>query len=781
MSANLVPSPFMQFFTAGGIPLVGGKLYTYLAGTTTPLATYTDASGATANTNPVILNSRGEAAVWVGAAAYKFKLTDANDVEIWTADNIGDHYDSSSIVYTPAGTGAVATTVQVKLRQSVSVFDFLTSAQIADVQANTAAVNVTAGFQAAINYAQTSGYGLYIPAGTYKTSTTLSITARIHMFGDDAKTSTIQSTAAEAIVVTVASGYGNTFSHFHDFGVEPTTAGTGTSGFVCRLVAGGYMSNFVIERVYIGDFGVFGLVLDNSVANANGFFTCTIRRCWVTNGINLIKVGDSINVEENTITDGGTVAANHAGGRQGILYTGLAGARQVVFRSNNITTSGGAVVAISAEQMRIENNQCEHPFYAATPYGASTVPSYNAQIYLYDSILCALRGNTFQTGGAALVTATGTTTTGSPTVTGLSTTTGVYVGCSVQATGIPTSTRILTLVGTTATLTANATASGSVTLSIGYAPDAAIELAGSSNNCTFASNDVFLGTYWHYVFGTATTHNQTTEPSTYEGAPLIGTYPLEPSGGGTYMPIFQDQTNLTWSGVLYNSIEDSDSAYTQDPIFFNPFVDIWNGTNPANTFPAGFTAPGAATAARNTATVYPGNPAQVSVQVTSNGTTINNGVEIVPANQPWQENGWISGCVAIYTASAAGGVNVYGVTQTGVSVVLLGRAAATNGWTLVRFRFRISTGGNWAIRLATVNASDAYVSGQVFYVGGVNLVRGPKFPTNIQDAAARRTYVTTGGVGYAPSFIGARAYLSGTGKWYMAADQQTAADWIILN
>ena len=144
MSANLVPSPLMQFFTAGGIPLVGGKLYTYAAGTTTPLATYIDAAGVSTNTNPVILNSRGEAAVWLSVSPYKFKLTDANDVEIWTADNIdasvtqadfaafiaqlanssSSTQGSSLVGYLPGGSGAVGTTVQTKLRESMSVKDF---------------------------------------------------------------------------------------------------------------------------------------------------------------------------------------------------------------------------------------------------------------------------------------------------------------------------------------------------------------------------------------------------------------------------------------------------------------------------------------------------------------------------------------------------------------------------------------------------------------------------------------------------------------------------------
>ncbi len=88
MSASLFPTPVMQFFTANGVPLSGGKLYTYAAGTVTPLATYTDYNAGTANTNPVILNSRGEASIWLGTSMYYMVLKDSTDVQIWTADNV---------------------------------------------------------------------------------------------------------------------------------------------------------------------------------------------------------------------------------------------------------------------------------------------------------------------------------------------------------------------------------------------------------------------------------------------------------------------------------------------------------------------------------------------------------------------------------------------------------------------------------------------------------------------------------------------------------------------
>ncbi len=135
--AALMPQGKQQFFTAGGIPLVGGKVYTYAAGTTTPLATYTTAAASTPNANPVILDSRGEASIFFSAANYKIVVKDSLDSTIWTQDNLpGDaaasvlaslaaSTGSSLVGHIASGAGAVATTVQVKLReQKISAKDF---------------------------------------------------------------------------------------------------------------------------------------------------------------------------------------------------------------------------------------------------------------------------------------------------------------------------------------------------------------------------------------------------------------------------------------------------------------------------------------------------------------------------------------------------------------------------------------------------------------------------------------------------------------------------------
>jgi hypothetical protein len=81
-----------QFFDNNGVPLSGGKLYTYAAGTTTPLVSYTTSAGNVARTNPVVLNSAGRVGdggeIWITSAAYKFVLTTSTDVLIATYDNI---------------------------------------------------------------------------------------------------------------------------------------------------------------------------------------------------------------------------------------------------------------------------------------------------------------------------------------------------------------------------------------------------------------------------------------------------------------------------------------------------------------------------------------------------------------------------------------------------------------------------------------------------------------------------------------------------------------------
>lgn len=85
----IAPYVFWQEHDNNGDPLAGGKVYTYEAGTSTPKSTYTDSTGSSLNSNPVILDSAGRASIWLGDGGYKFIIKTSDDVTIDTRDNIG--------------------------------------------------------------------------------------------------------------------------------------------------------------------------------------------------------------------------------------------------------------------------------------------------------------------------------------------------------------------------------------------------------------------------------------------------------------------------------------------------------------------------------------------------------------------------------------------------------------------------------------------------------------------------------------------------------------------
>jgi hypothetical protein len=109
--ASLTPTPKQQIYGSDGNPLVGGKIYTYAAGTTTPLATFTDAGGGTANTNPIILNSLGQANIWLApSSSYKFSVFTSADVLLYTVDNIATPIDYLSLVTSLASPPPIGST-----------------------------------------------------------------------------------------------------------------------------------------------------------------------------------------------------------------------------------------------------------------------------------------------------------------------------------------------------------------------------------------------------------------------------------------------------------------------------------------------------------------------------------------------------------------------------------------------------------------------------------------------------------------------------------------------
>jgi microcystin-dependent protein len=96
-----------QFFNDSGVPLAGGLIYTYTAGGTTPLVTYTSSTGLTAHPNPIVLDAAGRInEIWIAeGTSYKFIVKTSTNVLIGSFDNLFPIASLPVSIYN-GGTGA---------------------------------------------------------------------------------------------------------------------------------------------------------------------------------------------------------------------------------------------------------------------------------------------------------------------------------------------------------------------------------------------------------------------------------------------------------------------------------------------------------------------------------------------------------------------------------------------------------------------------------------------------------------------------------------------------
>lgn len=287
---SIATPPKLQFFDANGNPLAGGKLYSYAAGTTTPLATYTDYGGSTANPNPVILDSRGEANVWFGTGQYKLKLTNAEDVEVYTVDNLNGpdaatlavlaaSSGSSLIGYINSGSGAAARTVQARLRDMLSVKDFgaLGDGTTNDVTAIQNAINAAAALPASGSIpglGGISGATVYFPPGVYRINSGLTVTNGVKLVGNGERSSVINYYGSGAAISNVTPG-----TRIGKIGImEMTIAdkGTGTIGLDLNSVSYSEFTSLWIDGF---DTAVKMSSPSNGYSVYNRFYNVTANTC----------------------------------------------------------------------------------------------------------------------------------------------------------------------------------------------------------------------------------------------------------------------------------------------------------------------------------------------------------------------------------------------------------------------------------------------------------------------------------------------------------------------
>lgn len=197
-------------FGLDGMPLQGGSLYFGAVGlnpVTSPITVYWDAAGTQPAKQPIKtisgMPSRNgvPSRVWI-PGDYSSLVQDSKGRQVRyepsvqaniTASVLAAAGGSALVGFQQALAGSVARVTLDKLRERVSVFDFMTTAQIADVKARTLAVDVTLAIQAAINAVAGTAAALYFPPGTYLISATLQMASDLRLLGEG-RLSVIKST-----------------------------------------------------------------------------------------------------------------------------------------------------------------------------------------------------------------------------------------------------------------------------------------------------------------------------------------------------------------------------------------------------------------------------------------------------------------------------------------------------------------------------------------------------------------------------------------------------------
>lgn len=251
-------NPKPQYEDSNGNPYVGMRLFFYQAGTSTKQNTQTTSAGSVNNTNPVVIDANGYPTGGVGiygdtANSYKIVAAapgsdDPPTSSLWTLDNVTAVVHSnltasggSALVgFIQEGTGAVATTQQVKDRQEFSAFDFMTTAEIADVRANTETIQVHTKLQAAIDALSTRGGGtLILPAGTCRISVALTVPRKVSIRGEGADVSILSCLNCNGINFTSAS-YDGGCNYYSDFAVCGASGASGNwAAFQSIIPSGG--------------------------------------------------------------------------------------------------------------------------------------------------------------------------------------------------------------------------------------------------------------------------------------------------------------------------------------------------------------------------------------------------------------------------------------------------------------------------------------------------------------------------------------------------------------
>ena len=291
MTAQLSPTPVFKGWDNNGAPLAFGKLYSYIAGTSTPQATYTDSTQVTPNTNPVILNARGECALWLDPTkTYKLLLQDStgNTIPGWPVDQIGSQSPAlTQIAFYGVDSGG-ANAYAITLTGSIP-FILTTGVIVRFI-----ALNNNTG-ASTINVAGTGAQSVVNDQGTALTGgeiSSLNVT-QVQWTGTAWQlvaadvTPAYARTAAEIAASVTPTNYGYQPGDVRRYGADPTGAADSTSAFNSAVQLGWVRvptGNYKVTNVAVGtnNCTIVGDGQENAVitcgATTSNIFTVTGQR-----------------------------------------------------------------------------------------------------------------------------------------------------------------------------------------------------------------------------------------------------------------------------------------------------------------------------------------------------------------------------------------------------------------------------------------------------------------------------------------------------------------------
>lgn len=249
-----------QAFSPAGLPLTFGTIDTFIAGSSTPLATYTTAAGNVANSNPIVLlaDGRPPQEIWlIQGGAYRFVLKDALGNQIGTYDDIAGIEASGGpgslrtqlADTTSASNGAGLVGFNYALNYAVSTVGWVLKAGAKNLNAfvgvdATGVADSTAAIQAVLNMGG-SCYG----TGIYKTTSQLTMSvAGTYYVGSGLTSNQIYQQSLGAKIFNV------TADNCGVSGVMLDYNGTPTAGATAIYSSGSNTEHhsFKVNRAYIG-------------------------------------------------------------------------------------------------------------------------------------------------------------------------------------------------------------------------------------------------------------------------------------------------------------------------------------------------------------------------------------------------------------------------------------------------------------------------------------------------------------------------------------------------